>query len=242
MFGQGAHAAGDAKITLGTSAMLDVNTGEAVEDAPAGAYALSLWRLSDGTRAYCLEGTVITAGSAVDWLVDLGLARDAAEVGALSSGVATSEGVVFVPALQGLGTPFADDAARGACYGLTRGSNRKHLARAVLEGIAHRCVDVSEALGLGDVALRVDGGLARNDALLPMIADYGGRDVLRAAEVEATALGAAFLAGIATGVFTGPDHCRDLLAPPQRFTPMIDSATRSAARDRWSSAIARTRS
>jgi glycerol kinase len=241
MFGQGAHAAGDAKITLGTSAMLDVHTGEAVAEAPAGAHALSLWSLADGTRAYCLEGTVITAGSAVEWLVDLGLARDGAQVDALAQSVSRSDGVTFVPALQGLGTPFADDGARAAFYGLTRGSGRAQLARAVLEGIAHRCVDVGEALGLGDVALRVDGGLARSAPLLQMIADYGGRVVVRAAEVEATAVGAAFLAGLATGVFSGPEECRQLLSAPVHFTPAIDADARSAVRAHWVAAVQRAR-
>lgn len=241
MFGQGAHTAGDAKITLGTSAMLDVHTGDAVADAPAGAHALSLWRLVDGTRAYCLEGTVITAGSAVEWLVDLGLVRNAAEVDALAQSVATSDGVVFVPALQGLGTPFADDGVRAAFYGLTRGSGRAQLARAVLEGIAHRCVDVGEALGLGDVALRVDGGLARSAPLLQMIADYGGWEVVRAAEVEATAVGAAFLAGLATGVFSSPGDCRRLLDAPVRFTPAIDADVRSVERAHWAAAVQHAR-
>lgn len=241
MFGQGAHAPGDEKITLGTSAMVDVHTGDAPHEAPAGAYALALWHLAGEARTYCLEGTVITAGSAIEWLIDLGLARDAEEAGALAGSVDTSAGVVFVPALQGLGTPFADDGARAAFYGLTRGATTAHLARAVLEGIAHRCVDVGEALGLGNVAVRAGGGMARNDTILQMIADYGGHDVLRAAEVEASALGAAFFAGIATGVFTGAEHCRQLLAAPERFAPAIDATARAAARERWASAIERTR-
>ena len=240
MFGQGAHAAGDAKITLGTSAMLDVHTGDAVAEAPAGAHALSLWHLADGTRAYCLEGTVITAGSAVEWLVDLGLVRDAEEVSALAQSVATSDGVVFVPSLQGLGTPFADDGARAAFFGLTRGTRRAHIARAVLEGIAHRCVDVGEAFGLGAVPLRVDGGLARSEPLLQMIADYGGHEVVRAAEVEATAVGAAFLAGLATGVFATTEDCCRLIEAPVRFNPALDAGARYAARAHWAAAVQRT--
>jgi glycerol kinase len=241
MFGQGAHRPGDAKLTLGTSAMLDLHTGDEVVVAPAGALALSLWHLAVGTRAYCVEGAVITAGSAVEWLVDLGLARDAAEVDALARSVTSSDGVAFVPALQGLGTPFADDGARAAFSGLTRGSGRAQLARAVLEGIAHRCVDVAQALGLGDVALRVDGSLAQSALLLQMIADYGGYEVLRAAEVESTAIGAAFLAGLATGVFSSPDHCRELLEAPVRFTPAIGAGARAAAREEWAAVLERAR-
>ena len=178
---------------------------------------------------------------AVQRLVDLGLARDAVEVDSLAQSVTTSEGVSFVPALQGLGTPFADDGAQAAFCGLTRGSGRAQLARAVLEGIAHRCVDVSEALGLGDIALRVDGGLAQSRLLLQMVADYGRRDVLRAAEVEATAIGAAFLAGLATGVFSGPEQCRGLIEASRRFTPAIDAGARASAREEWAAVLERVR-
>lgn len=240
-FGQGVHDKGEAKLTLGTSAMLDLHTGDVVAEAPVGAFPLSLWRLADGTRAFCVEGYVITAGSAVEWLVDLGLARDAVEVDSLAQSVTTSEGVSFVPALQGLGTPFADDGAKAAFCGLTRGSGRAQLARAVLEGIAHRCVDVGEALGLGDVALRVDGGLAQSRLLLQMIADYSRRDVLRAAEVEATAIGVAFLAGLATGVFSGPEQCRELIEASRRFTPAIDAGARASAREEWTAVLERAR-
>jgi glycerol kinase len=241
-FGQGVHNKGEAKLTIGTAAFLDLHTGDGFAEVPAGAYPLSLWRLADGTRAFGVEGCVITAGSAVEWLVDLGLARDAVEVDSLAQSVSTSEGVSFVPALQGLGTPFADDGAKAAFCGLTRGSGRAQLARAVLEGIAHRCVDVGEALGLGDIALRVDGGLAHSSLLLQMIADYGRRDVLRAAEVEATALGAAFLAGLATGVFSSPKSCRGLIKASRRFTPAIDAAARAFAREKWAAVLDGARS
>ena len=241
-FAQGVHAAGDAKLTLGTSAMLDLHTGTELAEPGPGAFPLALWRLSDGTQACCLEGTVITAGAAVDWLVGLGLAQDAEAVDGLAGECSDSEGVVFVPALQGLGTPLLDDRATGLLGGITRGTGVPQIARAVLEGVAQRCVDVCEALGLGDVPLRVDGGLARSDILLQTLADLGGRQVQRAAETEATALGAAQLAGLATRVFASPEACRSGLAAATSFTPAWDAQRRSGARERWLQVLARARS
>lgn len=240
-FAQGVHARGEAKLTLGTSAMLDMHTGSEPAEPVHGSYPLALWRLADGTQACCLEGTVITAGAAVDWWVNLGLASDPAELNALAGRVTSSEGVVFVPALQGLGTPLMDDRATGLLGGLTRGTGLAQIARAVLEGVAQRCVDVCEALELRQVPLRVDGGLACSDVLLQAIADLGGREVQRAAETEATALGAAQLAGLATGVFASPAACRATLVPDACFAPTWDEERRSAARVRWARALERVR-
>jgi glycerol kinase len=239
-FAQGAHAAGDAKLTLGTSAMLDLHTGGEAREAPTGAFALALWTLADGARAFCVEGTVITAGSAVDWLVDLGIAADAGGVDRLAREAGSSGGAVFVPALQGLGTPWLDDAARGLIGGLTRGTDAGQLARAALEGVAHRCADVADALGLGDAPLRVDGGLARSELLVRRIADLSGRSLLRAAETETTALGAAFLAGLAVGVYPDPTACR-AAAPARSFEPLIDPGRRGEERAAWARAVERAR-
>ncbi|MCZ6569517.1 MAG: FGGY family carbohydrate kinase [Deltaproteobacteria bacterium] len=241
-FAQGVHAAGQAKLTLGTSAMLDLHTGSELAEPGLGVYPLVLWRLADGTQACCLEGTVITAGAAVDWLVGLGLASDAEAVNRLASEVPTSEGVTFVPSLQGLGTPFLDAGATGLLGGMTRGTGVAQIARAVLEGVAQRCVDVCEALGLDDVAIRVDGGLARSEVLLQSLADLGGREVQRAAETEATAVGAAQLAGLATGVFASPEACQSTVASTTSFAPVWDPARRAHARERWGQVLARARS
>ncbi|HTO53211.1 MAG TPA: FGGY family carbohydrate kinase [Myxococcota bacterium] len=240
-FAQGVHARGQAKLTLGTSGMLDVHTGDSTVDAVPGSYPLALWTLADGTRAYCLEGTVITAGSAVDWGVELGVARDAAELSQLAESARSSGGVTFVPALLGLGTPYLDDAARGAFLGLSRGSGKAELARALLEGIAQRCADVCESLPLAAGPLRVDGGLAQSDFLLRALADFTGRDVLRAAEVESTALGAAFLAGLALGVWKDPRECLALAAPGTRVAPALAEAERAASRDAWRESLNRIR-
>ncbi len=238
-FAQGAHAPGDAKLTLGTSAMLDLHTGSEPTAAPAGAFTLALWRLGDGTRAFCAEGMVITAGAAIDWLCALGLAPDAAALEALARGAAPGAGVAFVPALQGLGTPWLDEGARGLVGGLTRGSGRAELARAAFEGVTQRCADLCEALAVPPGPLRVDGGLARADLLLELLADFSGREVWRADEVETTALGAAFLAGLAAGVWRNTEECRAALAPARRFAPRLAEAERVRARERWRAAVAR---
>ncbi len=181
---------------------------------------------------------MITAGAAVDWLAALGVGADAGEVDRLAREAGSTGGVLFVPALQGLGSPFLDESATAMFAGLTRGSGRSELARAVLEGVAHRCVDLCETLELAG-ELPVDGGLARSDFLLQAIADLGGVEILRAAELEATALGAAFLAGLATDVFASPADCRTRLSAPTRFSPSTDSQHRDAARDCWRELLSR---
>lgn len=240
-FGQGVHERGQAKLTIGTSAMLDRHAGDEVPPFESGAFPLVLWKFPDGTREFCREGTVIAAGAAVDWLVALGLAADAAEVDQLAREAGSSDGVVFVPALQGLGTPFLDDAARGLIGGLTRGSGRTQLARATFEGIAHRCADLVEALDAGREPLRVDGGLARSDLQVQLIADCAGVDVLRAAEAETTAFGAAQLAGLAVGAWGSPAECRAALPAARRFGPRLPADERGRARHAWSRAVERAR-
>jgi glycerol kinase len=241
-FAQGVHSAGEAKITLGTSAMLDLHSGSRPSEGPPGTFALALWKLPDGTSAFCLEGTVITAGAAVDWLVELGLLSDPTELDRVARSVASTEGVSFVPALQGLGTPFLDDRARGLVGGLTRGTSASHVVRALVEGVAHRCVDVCTALGVGDAPLRADGGLGQSETLLQTVADLLGQEVWRAAETETTALGATHLTGLAVGLFDSPESCRATLAPPTRFAPQIDAPARQRARAAWARALERAAS
>jgi glycerol kinase len=240
-FAQGIHGPGEAKLTLGTSAMLQVNAGADVFHPPPGTYPLPLWELPDGERAFCFEGSVVTAGAAVDWLVSLGLLDRPESLDRVAGSVASSQGVVFVPALQGLGSPYLDPEARGLVGGLTRGSSAAELVRALVEGLAHRCVDLCDAMPLAESPLRCDGGLARSDLLLELLAGLLGREVLRAAETETTALGAAFLAGIAGGVLAGPAEVRERIAPPTRFEPRRGSASRAAERERWRRALERCR-
>jgi glycerol kinase len=238
-FAQGAHAKGDAKLTLGTSAMLDVNTGGAVQRAPHGAYPLALWRLRGEPTAFGLEGSVITAGAAIDWLVDARLLASPAALDAVARSVASAEGVAFVPALQGLGTPFMDPDARGFVGGLTRGSTAAHVVRAALEGIAHRCADVCEALFPSGDRLRVDGGLARCGFLVQRIADLSGRRVERAFETEATAIGAAWLAAHGAGILVRPADALAWLPPREPFLPEDPPEARHHARERWRAVLRR---
>lgn len=241
-FAQGVLAQGQAKLTLGTSAMLDVHAGETAPRPAPGTYPLALWQLASSRCAYCVEGTVITAGAAVDWLVQVGLLPDAAALDAVASATPSSDGVVFVPALQGLGTPLLDTAARGACFGLTRGTRAEHIVRAVLEGIVQRCADLEAAVPLAPGPLHVDGGLARCEAFVAALADATGRTVSRAAETETTALGAAYFAGLATGVWPDAAAAVGTAAAPTRIEPRIGAAERAARRAEWQRAIARVRS
>ncbi len=241
-FAQGVHSAGGAKLTLGTAAMLDLHTGTEPAEAPPGIFALALWRLANGAEAFCLEGTVITAGSVVEWLVELGLLPDASALDRVAGSVSSSEGATFVPSLQGLGSPFMDDDARGLLGGLTRGTGAAQVVRAAVEGVAHRCVDLSDALGLTSGEINVDGGLGRSDLLLQTLADFLGREVWRAAETETTALGATHLAGLATGIFDEPGACRASVPPPTRFVPRLSEDERREARERWRRALERVRS
>jgi glycerol kinase len=240
-FAQGVHRAGEAKLTLGTAAMLEVHTGETFQQPGPGAHALALWRLPGTATQSCVESSVHTAGAVVEWLVGIGLLPDAVSLDRVAREVDDAEGVVFVPALQGLGTPYLDDAARGLLGGLTRGSRAAHVVRAAVEGVAQRCVDLCEANGLGAVPLRVDGGLARSDLLLQTLADLGGRAIHRAREFDTTAIGAAQLAGLAAGSLTSLADCRARIAPPLGFEPALDDAVRADRRGRWAEAIARVR-
>lgn len=238
-YAAGARAAGDAKLTLGTSAMLDVHAGEVGGELPAapGAHALALWRLAPGARdALCLEGTVVTAGAALDWLARAGLAPAAADLDALAA--PSSGGAYFVPALQGLGTPSLELRARGVLGGLSLATGRGELARAALEGVAQRCADLCEALGVVRGPLPVDGGLAQSGVLLQLVADYGGLAVQRTAELETTALGAALLAGRAVGLASDASAAPGARARGALFTPRLAETDRRATRARWRELVA----
>jgi glycerol kinase len=240
-FAQGVHRAGEAKLTLGTAAMLEVHTGDSFQQPGPGAHALALWRLPETSSQYCVESSVHTAGAVVEWLTRIGLLPDVASLDRVAREVESAEGVVFVPALQGLGTPYLDDGARGLLGGITRGSRAAHVVRAAVDGLTQRCIDLCESAGLGAEPLRVDGGLAQSDLLLQTLADFGGRSVHRAREFETTALGAAQLAGLAVGAFASLAQCRETIPAPLRFDPGLDEGGRSRRRRRWAEAVARAR-
>ncbi|HWV37187.1 MAG TPA: glycerol kinase GlpK [Vulgatibacter sp.] len=204
LFGQGCFDVGDSKCTYGTGAFLLMNVGDRPVRSQAGLLSTVAWKLADGERAYALEGSSFTAGASVQWLRDgLGLIRRSADVEALARSVEDSRGLVFVPALAGLGAPHWRPEARGLLAGIDRGVNRGHVARAVLEGIALEIMDLARAMeadaGRRISTFTVDGGASANDLLLQIQADLLRVPVVRPRMVETTALGAAFLAGLAVG-------------------------------------------
>jgi glycerol kinase len=246
MMGQLRTEPGEVKITYGTAAMLDLHAGTEPLWPSHGGYPLVLWS-RDGRIEYCLEGTAVTAGAAITWLRDgLGIIATPDESGTLAASVPDSGGVWAVPAFQGLGTPYMDTNARAAIGGLSRASTRAHLARAVLEGIAWRCREVYEALradspGPAPSVLRVDGGAARNEVLLQAQADALGLPIERPAVLDAAALGAAYLAGLATGVWSGTDELRAAWHADAVFEPRLGSDEREARFALWQRHVTATR-
>jgi len=242
MFGQLRDQRGDFKVTFGTSAMVDVNTGETPVLSQNGAYPLVLWGLG-GRRLFCLEGTAVTAGAAVQWLRDgLQLIADAGETSAIARQVPDTGGVWVVPAFQGLGTPHMKTGARALIGGLSRASTRAHLVRAMLEGIAFRCREIVATLA-ADLAcplpsvLRADGGAAANDFLLQQLADVLGIGVERPATVQGTALGAALLAGVGVGLFGGVAEIRQFWRPGAVFEPSWDESRRAEEVALWQTRV-----
>jgi len=242
MFGEVGVEPGAAKITFGTSAMADINTGPYPVISMRGAYPLVLWGLN-GTRTYCLEGTAVSTGAAVQWLRDgLGILNSIDECGPLAESVADSGGVWVVPAFQGLGTPHMDPGARAVIGGLSRGSTRIHVIRALLEGIVYRSREVLETL-LEDAAvprperLRVDGGAAANDFLLQHLADVLGSAVERPQSVQASALGAAYLAGLAAGVWKDTGQLKRAWRSGRIFEPHWGEDQRETMFRSWQKAI-----
>jgi glycerol kinase len=246
LFGQTCFAVGDAKCTYGTGAFLLLNTGEQAVSSRNGLLTTIAWRVG-GKTSYALEGSSFVAGSAVQWLRDqLGIIQKASDIEALASQVESSEGVTFVPALTGLGAPYWDPDARGLLCGLTRGSSRAHIARATLEGIAFQIADLSRAMtedaGTAMRRLRVDGGASLNDLLMQFQADVSEVPIDRPRMVETTALGAAYLAGLAVGVFADTSAVTRVHSVEKSFEPRMDGATRQAHLNRWRDAVRRTRS
>ena len=244
-FGQACLKPGMAKNTYGTGCFLLLNTGE--EPVASGHHLLTtaLWRIGERTD-YALEGSIFMAGGTVQWLRDgLGIIRHAAEVEALAAGVPDNGGVYLVPAFVGLGAPYWDSAARGALLGLTRGSTAAHIARAALESVAYQTADVVEAMqadsGLPLSELRVDGGAAENDLLMQFQADVLGVPVVRPQVTETTALGAAYLAGLAVGFWADEAEIAAQWRPERRFEPNMPAERRTSLLANWRKAVARSR-
>jgi glycerol kinase len=246
LFGQTCFEVGDAKCTYGTGAFLLMNTGTSRVHSKNGLLTTIAWRIGDQT-VYALEGSAFVAGAAVQWLRDgLGLISSSEEVESLAKQVDSTGDVVFVPALTGLGAPHWDPRARGLIYGLTRDSSAAHIARATLEGIAFQIVDLVDAMRADAdrpiKRLRVDGGAARNDLLMQFQADMLGVTIDRPESVETTALGAAYLAGMAVGVFDGLQSVVDAYRIERSFEPRMASEERVEHLGRWRDAVRRARS
>ncbi len=247
LFGQTCFSAGQAKNTYGTGCFLLLNTGSQAVASQRGLLTTIAWQLADGGRVtYALEGSVFIAGAAIQWLRDgLGIIAHAAETAALASQVADSGGVYFVPAFVGLGAPYWDAYARGTLVGLTRGTDRRHLVRATLEAICYQSRDVLEAMaadsGIRLQALRADGGAAANDRLMQLQADLLGVAVQRPAVTETTALGAAYLAGLAVGYWSDLDEIAAQWRADAEFTPTMPAERRDALYAGWQRAVERAR-
>lgn len=246
LFGQGCFAPGTTKATYGTGSFVLMNIGEQVPPPAEGLLTTVGWELSDGTVAYALEGAVFVTGAAVQWLRDgLGLIESAAEIEALARSVPDNGGAVLVPAFAGLGSPWWDPHARGVLLGLSRGVNRAHVARATLEAIAYQVRDVVDAMtrvsGHGLVGVRADGGAAANDLLMQMQADQLQSPVLRPAITETTALGAAYLAGLAEGVWSSTTELAEHWQLAREFQPELDPAITDLGHAMWLRAVERSR-
>ncbi|UBF25584.1 glycerol kinase GlpK [Kovacikia minuta CCNUW1] len=240
-FGQACHQTGMAKNTYGTGCFMLLNTGENPIASDHKLLTTVAWRLN-GHVNYALEGSVFIAGAVVQWLRDgLGIINHSEEVEPLACRVADNGGVYFVPAFVGLGAPYWDSYARGAIVGLSRGSTAAHIARAALESIAYQTADVLDAMRqdakLELSELRVDGGASRNDSLMQFQADVLGVPVVRPKVTETTALGAAYLAGLAVGYWKSKQEIVQLWQMDKRFEPTISADQRQSLRDGWQQAV-----
>ena len=245
MIGQACFSPGMVKSTYGTGCFLLLHTG-ATPVASRSRMLTTVAAQLDGVRSYALEGAIFVAGAAVQWLRDgLGVIGDAADSGRLAASADPAQRVYLVPGFTGLGAPWWDAEARGAIFGLTRNSGPAELARAALESVAYQTRDLVEAMRAdwqaeGATVLRVDGGMVASDWTMQFLADQLDAPVDRPVVQETTALGAAYLAGLATGACPAPAEFARGWALQRRFTPRLDSATRARQYDGWRDAVRRT--
>ena len=246
LFGQACVTPGMAKNTYGTGSFVLLNVGEACPPPTEGMLTTVAWTLADGTTHYALEGAIFVTGAAIQWLRDgINIIDDAAETGPLAESVADTGGVYVVPAFAGLGSPYWDPYARGTIVGITRGTGRAEITRAVVESMAYQIRDVIDAMvaasGTPIVDLRVDGGASVMDLLCQFQADQLGVTVQRPVDQETTALGAAFLAGLAEGVWASTDDIAAAWTLEAEFDPAADRTTADALHAQWLRAVERSR-
>ena len=244
LFGQMCTEPGSVKNTYGTGCFMLMNSGERPIMSSNNLLTTIAWKIGD-TVNYALEGSIFVAGSVVQWLRDgLGIIRTSAEVEALAASVPDNGGVYFVPALTGLGAPHWDQYAKGSIYGLSRGSTAAHIARAALEGIAFQTMDIVNAMqrdaGVTLKELKVDGGASRNNLLMQFQADILGTSVIRPIVTETTALGAAYLAGLAVGYWESIDHIKSQWGVEMEFKPEASKEVVAELKAGWADAISRT--
>ena len=244
LFGQMCTDPGSVKNTYGTGCFLLMNTGDKPIMSNNNLLTTIAWKIGDKVN-YALEGSIFVAGSVVQWLRDgLGIIRSSSELEALAASVPDNGGVYYLPALTGLGAPYWDQYAKGCIYGLTRGSTAAHIARAALEGIAFQTMDIVNAMekdaGVRLAELKVDGGASRNNLLMQFQADILNTSVIRPKVTETTALGAAYLAGLAVGYWESIDHIKRQWAVEKAFEPKIGEAEAANLKEGWKDAINRT--
>ena len=244
LFGQMCTEPGMVKNTYGTGCFLLMNSGEKPILSKNNLITTVAWKIGDVVN-YALEGSIFVGGSVVQWLRDgLGVIKSSSEVEALASQVPDTNGVYFVPALTGLGAPWWDQYARGTITGISRGTTTAHIARAALEGIAYQTMDITNAMsrdaGVPLKELKVDGGASRNNLLMQFQADILGTKVIRPQVVETTAMGAAYLAGLAVGYWSSIDEIRKQWQVDRIFEPSWEEEKVRAAQDGWKDAVKRT--
>ena len=244
LFGQMCTEPGSVKNTYGTGCFLLMNSGEKPIMSSNNLLTTVAWKIGD-TVNYALEGSIFVAGSVVQWLRDgLGIIRSSSDIEKLAKSVPDNGGVYFVPALTGLGAPYWDQYAKGSLYGISRGTTAGHIARAALEGIAFQTMDIVKAMekdaGCALKELKVDGGASRNNLLMQFQADVLGTSVIRPKVTETTALGAAYLAGLAVRYWDSIDHIKSQWGVEKEFTPQADDETVNALKEGWADAIRRT--
>ena len=246
LFGQACFGVGDAKCTFGTGSFIVMNTGAELLKSDAGLLTTIAWQLGEKAKpVYALEGGAFVCGAAVQWLRDgLKIIKTSPAVEALARQVADHGGVEFVPALTGLGAPHWSPEARGTVTGLTRGSERGHIARATLDAMALQNVDILRAmeadLGKRMKPLRVDGGAAANDLLMQIQANVLGRRLIRPAVIETTVAGACYLAGLGAGLWQSPAQVKDMWSAEREFSVQMSPAARRKRHASWSNALQRT--
>jgi glycerol kinase len=246
LFGQACFDAGMAKNTYGTGSFLLMRTGQEIVESDEGLLTTIAWRVGEEPVEYALEGAIFITGAAVQWLRDgLQIIDSADETEALAQSINSNDGVYFVPALAGLGAPHWDPYARGAMFGITRGTTRAHIARATLESICYQTVDVADAMkrnsGIPLKELRVDGGAVNNGFLMQFQADMLGVPVEVPLVTETTSLGAAYLAGLAVGFWKSRDELSASWKVKKRYEPQMAKSERDRLYHQWLRAVERSR-